>query len=188
MMWACIAAASVHLAAGALLAGHVQVGIGSDTAPAIKVRYLQADSSARIAVASPEKEVNASSLQEGAPPEAKQASADTVAPPRGDPISQGKPRRYFDVSEVDTPAAPTPDWALDPMLLTRNAIQSLKVEVLVSETGRAERCTVLSMQPARPALRSLIAKQLCETHLTPAMRSGVAVPSVRHVEILISEE
>jgi len=188
MMWACIAAASVHLAAGALLAGYAQVGTGSDIAPSIQVRYLPAEPSSPIADVSPEKESAASSLQEGVAPEAKLASADAGAPVKGDPTSQGRPRRYFDVSEVDTPAAPTPDWALDPALLTRNAVQSLKVEVLVSETGRAERCTVLSMQPARPALRPLIAKQLCETRLTPAMRSGVAVPSVRHVEILISDE
>jgi hypothetical protein len=187
MMWACMAAVSVHLAAGALLAGHLQSGAGSDVAPTLSVRYLRITEQPSSVAAEPVP-ANPVPPQQGNASEEQVASADAGNQPKGDPTSQAKPRRYFDVSEVDTPALPTPDWALDPALLTHNAVQSLKVEVLVSETGRAERCTVVSMQPARPALRPLIAKQLCETRLTPAMRSGVAVPSVRHVEILISDE
>jgi hypothetical protein len=100
----------------------------------------------------------------------------------------GPTRRYFDVSEVDQPAMPTPDWALDAETLVRNGIRSLRVEVLVSDKGRAEKCTVQAMEPPRAVLHQAIARQVCSTRLTPAMRQGVAVPSVRHVEILLTQE
>ncbi|RQP26389.1 hypothetical protein DZC73_05050 [Albitalea terrae] len=83
---------------------------------------------------------------------------------------------------------PTPDWALDADMLVRNGVRSLRVEVLVSDKGRAEKCTVQAMEPPRPVLHQAIARQVCATRLTPAMRQGVAVASVRHVEILLTQE
>ena len=179
MLWACAGALAIHVAAGVVF-GWPQwggTGVAATTQHAITVRYLaEASSSSSTATQAANAETPSATAPAESPSAAQEASG------------AGLPRRYFDVTEVDQPAMPTPDWALDPALLVRNAVHSLKVEVLVSETGRPERCTVLSMEPAKPALQAAIQRQLCTTRLTPAIRHGVAVPSVRHVEIVLSQE
>jgi len=189
MIWAYAAAVSVHLVAGLLLIEQGPADHMERTGSVVNVRYLDRTTGSDRVIGVP----LATSVQ-GVPAGAEAGLEAGIARGRSVEMANsqvqehGRQKHYFDVTEVDTPAAPTPDWALDPSMLVRNAIQSLKVEVLVSETGRAERCTIVSMQPARPDLRALIARQLCETRLVPAIRSGVAVPSVRHVEILIADE
>lgn len=182
MVWACTGALAIHLAAAWVLAWPPADGSQGafDSPHIVFVRYLsEAPSSSSVAeVAAGQGAVGATSFE-----------AATVAQQNVSAHADGdQHHRYFDVSEVDQPAVPTPDWVLDPSMLLRNAVRALKVEVLISETGRPERCTVVSMEPTKTSLYGAIQRQLCSTQLTPAIRHGVAVRSVRHVEIVLSQE
>lgn len=97
--------------------------------------------------------------------------------------------RYFAVSEVDTPAMPQPEWQVDVPRLAGAGVHSFSVDVLIDDSGGAERCTLTRMVPEQaPALRDAVAATLCTTALTPAVRRGVAVPSVRHIEVILAPE
>ena len=108
------------------------------------------------------------------------------------PLFRGWSRHHFDVSEVDTAAVPQPDWQVDIELLLARGITQLHFEVLISETGQLERCEVLQVEPATAAvqddsLAQTLAAHLCTTTATPALRAGVAVPSVRRIELVLAQ-
>jgi hypothetical protein len=97
--------------------------------------------------------------------------------------------RYFDVSEVDTPAMPLPDWQVDVAMLMTEGVRSVSVDVLISESGAAQQCAVTRVEPPQqPGLLAAVASRLCETTLRPAMRQGLAVPSVRHIELVLAAD
>lgn len=107
------------------------------------------------------------------------------------PVFRGWSRHHFDVSEVDTAAVPQPDWQVDIELLLARGITQLHFEVLISETGQLERCEVLQVEPPTAAvqdesLAQTLAAHLCTTTATPALRAGVAVPSVRRIELVLA--
>ena len=96
-------------------------------------------------------------------------------------------RRYFASSEVDTPAAPLPDWNVDVAAMMALGVERFSFDVLIGETGVAERCTITRIEPEQsPATRSAVASRLCETALRPAQRQGSAVPSIRHIELVVA--
>ena len=184
MIWACSAAAGVHLV---FVLGMSQLesppGAGG-AAPAqpVNVRYLaSADDGSPAGNETDTKLSTNGSVPEPSGPIPASASSAVGA-------DGSQPREYFDVSDVDQPASPIPDWSLDPAFLVRNGVRSLKADILISDGGRPDRCTVTSMTPERPSLHPVIERQLCRTRLTPALRRGVPVPSVRHVEILLSQD
>lgn len=96
--------------------------------------------------------------------------------------------RYFDITEVDAPAMPVPDWALDPEMLTARSVRILRADVWINAHGKPDRCVISSMEPSVPSLEVVIARQLCKTSLTPALRRGVPVASMRHLEIVVASE
>ena len=112
-----------------------------------------------------------------------------AAPPeRGAPAAGGRdaPGYHYSVDEVDTPAAPRSDWDVDiASLLSRN-VAMVSFEVQVSDTGRLERCKVIQIQPPAASLEEPLASRLCKTRATPAIRRGVAVPSVRRIELVLA--
>ncbi|MDO9313459.1 MAG: hypothetical protein Q7T97_02805 [Burkholderiaceae bacterium] len=132
---------------------------------------------------------DASSMTE----EAVQSSAEDLpaltiasAPPLSLDAPAEEGRYYFSVEEVDTPAIPNPDWQVDVALLLGMGVRSFNVNVLINETGVAELCTITRMEPEQPVdLRKLVEMKLCETVLRPAIRRGAAVPSVRHIELML---
>lgn len=184
MIWACSAAVGIHLAlvlAMAQLEGAPGAG-GVVAAHTVSVRYVSdAADASKTAGRTEELGAHGGLITEPS----TQAAVPTASTIGADGTT---PREYFDVSDVDEPASPVPDWSLDPAFLVRNGVRSLKIDVLISDAGRPERCTVTSMVPARQSLVSVIERQLCRTHLTPALRRGVAVPSIRHIEILLSQD
>lgn len=115
-------------------------------------------------------------------------SADTKEPASPDaPIEPGQ--RYFDTSEVDEPAMPLPEWNVDVPMLMGQGVRSVSVDVLISETGVAQQCAVTRIEPQQaPALQLSVASRLCETMLRPAQRRGVAVASVRHIELVLAAD
>lgn len=125
------------------------------------------------------------------PPRAK---VQAVPDPASEPPTtfRGWSRHHFDVSEVDIAAVPQPDWQVDIELLLARGITQLNFEVLISETGQLERCEVLQVEPPTAAvqddlLAQTLAAHLCTTVNTPALRAGVAVPSVRRIELLLAQ-
>ena len=98
-------------------------------------------------------------------------------------------QRYFDTSEVDAPAMPLPEWQVDVPLLMIQGVRSVSVDVLISEAGVAQQCAVTRIEPQQPpALQLAVASRLCETVLRPAQRHGVAVASVRHIELVLAAD
>lgn len=113
---------------------------------------------------------------------ASAAAATTVLPA---PATVG--RRYFTVSEVDTPAMPQPEWHLDVPMLVGLGVYSFSVDMLIGDSGTAEQCVLTQMIPEQtPEVRAAVAATLCTTALSPALRRGVPVPSVRHIELIIA--
>ena len=97
--------------------------------------------------------------------------------------------RYFDTSEVDTPAMPLPEWQVDVAMLMAQGVRSVSVDVLISESGTAQQCAVTRVEPPQPPdLLASVASRLCETTLRPALRQGLAVPSVRHIELVLATD
>ena len=122
------------------------------------------------------------------------AKVQAVPDPASEPPTtfRGWSRHHFDVSEVDIAAVPQPDWQVDIELLLARGITQLNFEVLISETGQLERCEVLQVEPSTAAvqddsLAQTLAAHLCTTITTPALRAGVAVPSVRRIELLLAQ-
>jgi hypothetical protein len=97
--------------------------------------------------------------------------------------------RYFDTSEVDAPAMPLPEWQVDVAMLMAEGVRSVSVDVLISESGAAQQCAVTRVEPPQqPDLLAAVASRLCETTLRPALRQGLAVPSVRHIELVLAAD
>ena len=98
-------------------------------------------------------------------------------------------QRYFDTSEVDAPAMPLPEWQVDVPMLMAQGVRSVSVDVLISQSGVAQQCAVTRIEPQQPpALQLAVASRLCETVLRPAQRRGVAVASVRHIELVLAAD
>ena len=116
--------------------------------------------------------------------------ASTTSSPTPRPLAApdaAEAARYFNVGEVDKPAVPRPDWQVDVPLLMGLGVRSFSVDVLIDEAGTAEHCAVTRIEPEQsPDLRQVVAAKLCETVLSPAMRRGVAVRSIRHIELLLA--
>ena len=95
-------------------------------------------------------------------------------------------RRYFDVTEVDTPAMPLSDWEIDAESLLARGVSKLSFEILISEDGEGERCRILTLESFSSIASDSLAARLCSTRLSPALKAGIAVPSVRRIELFFS--
>ena len=84
---------------------------------------------------------------------------------------------------------PLPEWQVDVAILMAEGVRSVSVDVLISESGAAQHCAVTRVEPPQqPDLLAAVASRLCETTLRPAMRRGAAVPSVRHIELVLAAD
>ena len=188
---ALVGAASLHLALAVALSG------GGEAAPS-KSMSTVADRT-RVTVElrpalAPQPEIPLPSAE--VPPPVQDAvrspSDDThamPAAPHGSPTEApaDESRHFFSIEEVDAPAVPQPDWQVDVGMLLGMGVRSFTVEVLIDETGIAKHCSVSRMEPDQTLeLQQRVAMTLCETTLRPAIRRGVAVPSVRHIELLLA--
>lgn len=192
---ALIGAASLHVVAAAVVSG----GFDHPTAPlpasrateqprlTIELRPVIAAAPVPPPDAAPSAEPPADTSADIAASDPEPASMSATPPtPLADPdAAEGV--RYFSVGEVDKPAVPRPDWQVDVSMLMGLGVRSFSVDVLIDESGTPEQCAVTRIEPDQsPELRDTVAAKLCETVLTPAMRRGVAVRSVRHIELLLA--
>ena len=196
-------APGLALASGAALAVHVAVAVAWSDAgsPAL------ADGAARSRPAAllvrsiaptelPEPPAPAAPVPVRPAPETATATATAQVSPTDIPVENAAPptapanaqgdRRYFGVDEVDVPAAPRAEWSLDIGQLMAANVQALSFEVWVSDAGVAEHCSVTRMEPDLPRLKTALEAQLCGTSMVPARRGGNAVPSVRRIELVLS--
>lgn len=97
------------------------------------------------------------------------------------------PIHYYDSQEVDTPATPQPDWEVEVPSLMTAGIRKLSFDVWIDARGIARKCRVLNMEPPERLGSAPIAAHLCKTTLSPAIRHGVEVASVRHIELVLAE-
>jgi len=96
-----------------------------------------------------------------------------------------EPVRFYRLSEVDSPAEPAGDWALDLEALDALGLDRLAFEVLVSDRGDIVSCVLLDTVGLLPELRASLESRLRATDMRPAMRGGMRVASVRHVELYV---
>jgi hypothetical protein len=100
------------------------------------------------------------------------------------------PVRFYRYAEVDRPAVPDSDWNLDPASLDASGVSRLVFEIFVSSGGTIVDCAILEPASLTEQARKMLEERLRQTNLTPAMRGGAAVASVRRIELTIlpSEE
>lgn len=99
-----------------------------------------------------------------------------------------RPTRFYRLSEVDVPAQPSADWNIDLEALDKLGLTRLAFEVLVDERGVIVSCTILDPPALAADLRAALESRLHETPMTPAWRHDVRVPSVRRIELFVSEQ
>lgn len=93
--------------------------------------------------------------------------------------------RFYRLSEVDAPAEPAADWALDLESLDALGIGRVAFEVLVSDRGEIVACTVLDADGLSAEQRAALEERLRSTDMRPALRAGLRVASIRHVELYV---
>jgi hypothetical protein len=190
---ALLGAATLHVAA-AVLMSRAAPGAASPAAAGVDQRRLTIE--LRPAV------LTAPTFEETAEPPPEPSGEEMMAVPLaeaepqatsiGPPLPLADPEaaesaRYFNIGEVDTPAVPRPDWEVDVALLMGLGVRSFSIDVLINETGTAEQCAVTRIEPDQSnELRHAVAAKFCETVLSPAKRRGVAVRSIRHIELLLA--
>lgn len=96
--------------------------------------------------------------------------------------------RYFDASELDQEAQPLPDWAIDAPGLYSVGLRRAVMQIFVSDAGEAVRCVLESAEPdtLTSLVKAPLERQVCSTLLSPALREGRTVASVRRIELLIA--
>lgn len=193
---AVIGAASLHvLVATVALSGDLN-GTGASPATArpeettritVAVRPVTITPPSTEAAAEPATEPSSDVNPEAAPLSEQLPSTPTAPSPALLDAATVEGPRHFNVGEVETPAVPLPDWQVDVALLIDLGVRSFSVEVLIDATGATEHCALTRIEPDQlPDLRDAVAAKLCETVLRPAMRRGIAVPSVRHIELVLA--
>jgi len=71
--------------------------------------------------------------------------------------------------------------------LLASGVRRLNFEILVSDQGVAERCGIMLMDPPDSLPAPAVAARLCTTRMTPAMRQGSAVASIRRIELMLAD-
>ena len=96
-----------------------------------------------------------------------------------------EPVRFYRLSEVDSPAEPEGDWTLDLDALDALGLDRVAFEVLVSDRGEIVSCVLLDTVGLPQDIRASLEQRLRSTDMRPAIRGGIRVASVRHVELYV---
>jgi len=145
---------------------------------------IDAPSSSSFAAPSASDLPPAAQLPKGPPADAPLAWAKGVeaSPPTEQPI------RFYRFTEVDIPADPRTDWAVEPETLDKLGLQRLSFEVLIDDRGDIVGCTILDPPALADDIRSDLERKLRETTMNPALRAGQRVASVRRIELFLTAE
>lgn len=94
---------------------------------------------------------------------------------------------YFGIDDVDQPAEPVGEWAINPEVWPLGTTTRLQFRVWISAAGVIDRWEIVGdFSEDETAMRSL--QQLNQTIINPALIDGVPVPSYRFLEIVIDRE
>ena len=99
-----------------------------------------------------------------------------------------QPIRFYRFTEVDRPADPETDWAIEPEALDKLGLQRLAFEVLISDSGEIIGCTILDPIELASDVRDELESRLRTTPMHPAVRAGQLVASVRRIELYLTAE
>lgn len=111
----------------------------------------------------------------------------TAAAPKSPPLQDDDDRvvRFYRYREVDLTAEPDSDWNLDTAALDAAGVQTLVFEIFIGAAGEVVACTILAPTDLPAETRSLLEERLRSTTLQPAVRAGLAVASVRRIEMSV---
>jgi hypothetical protein len=93
---------------------------------------------------------------------------------------------YFRSQDLDVPAEPVNDWVLNVDSIPPNQSVTLVVAVYVSAQGDLDHFEVLNSSINVAETTKLVSK-LETTLFVPARRAGLTVPSIREIEITITQ-
>lgn len=96
--------------------------------------------------------------------------------------------RFYRFTEVDRPADPQADWAVEAQALERLGLERLAFEVLINDRGEIVGCTIIDPPALADDLRNELEGKLRETPMNPAERSGQRVASARRIELFLTAE
>lgn len=99
-----------------------------------------------------------------------------------------QPIRFYRFTEVDRPADPQTDWAIEPEALDKLGLQRLAFEVLIDDRGEIVGCTILDPPALADDIRDDLESKLRATSMNPALRAGQRVASVRRIELFLTTE
>lgn len=99
-----------------------------------------------------------------------------------------QPIRFYRFTEVDRPADPHTDWAIEPEALDKLGLQRLAFEVLINDRGEIVGCTILDPPALADDIRDDLEGKLRATPMSPALRAGQRVASVRRIELFLTTE
>ena len=125
---------------------------------------------------------NASSLPRPVP---HTESPTVITAPAAQAEASKAPVRFYRFAEVDKPAQPDSDWSLDTAALDTAGVSRLVFQVFVDSEGKIVDCSILEPRTLNALSRKSLEDRLKQTTLTPALRAGVAVASVRKIEVSI---
>jgi len=116
------------------------------------------------------------------PPTTPVAPATVLQTPHDSPDAAA---RFYRTGEVDRPAFPDSDWNLDTAVLDAAGLERMVFEVYINDRGEVVRCKILEPFDLAEPLRLTLEGRLRQTRLSPATRAGVAVASVRRIQLSV---
>lgn len=143
----------------------------------------------RVAAPEPQEAANAAEPQRRAipRPDPKPTEAVTLSPPtRAAGPGDAATHRFYRFHEVDEPAMPESDWNFDAAFLDAAGLRRVVFEVYVNRSGEVVGCAILEPEELSAQTREAMEERLRQVILKPAMRAGLAVASVRRIELSVS--
>ena len=94
--------------------------------------------------------------------------------------------RFYAIAEVDQPALPVLNWQLPSQALASIQLRHLIVQVWIAENGDILNVALLSSRPQIPREQMQnIERSLMQTQMTPAIKDGRQVASLRTLEMAL---
>ncbi len=97
----------------------------------------------------------------------------------------GAETRFYKFREVEQAAEPDSDWNLDSATLDATGIDKLVFDIFIGRSGEVVSCTVIEPATLTADVRKALEDRLRQTALRPALRGGVAVASMRRIEVSV---
>jgi hypothetical protein len=133
-------------------------------------------------------------------PEQPSDMADLPPPPqhtRATPLAQVSHKAsarsditFYTVDEVDQPAHPRLDWEFPADSIAAAGLRRMIIQLWILDDGKILDVDIISTTPATPGeqVKQTIAQWLMQTDVTPAIKNGHRVASLRTLEIVFDQQ